>query len=434
MIVQYNPIIKKAQQINSAPHQIPSLNYANKDIVSVENFNIDKKPLIDRKIISPDKNINEFFDEISFQIFSNSPMKHSFSNLLKQGYVSLSSSAYSNLKDPKSAIALKLDEKKSSVQHCAKLEEYLNNGVGVGINFSNFDNPINTIKYTNKYFKYREPSLNRPPAGIALLNINHPKILEFITLKDNANYKDWCFDISVVVDSEFLSKVDNNEEIILSNGEKKSAKEIYFKLLNSMLKKGEPGIIFSDKKDFVCDCCACAELNENEGLNLAQINLSKFYNKETCEFDYEFLSQSANVLSSALKQIAPNGFISVLGFQDLLNKMNLAYGEKKADLILENSLKIIQAEAHLKGLRTAISPSGITSRVLKTSFSIEPNNSENLSYWEEIDTMATAQKYLDGGISKTINLKPHHTIQDVDFIIRHCASQNIKGVTVFPAQ
>ena len=39
-----------------------------------------------------------------------------------------------------------------------------------------------------------------------------------------------------------------------------------------------------------------------------------------------------------------------------------------------------------------------------------------------------------GGISKTINLKPQHTMQDVDLIIRECQKQGIKGITVFPAQ
>ena len=57
-----------------------------------------------------------------------------------------------------------------------------------------------------------------------------------------------------------------------------------------------------------------------------------------------------------------------------------------------------------------------------------------LLFMDEIDTMAAAQKYLEGGISKTINLKPNHTIQDVDLIIRACAKQGIKGISVFPPQ
>ena len=48
--------------------------------------------------------------------------------------------------------------------------------------------------------------------------------------------------------------------------------------------------------------------------------------------------------------------------------------------------------------------------------------------------MKTAQKYLEGGISKTINLKKSHEVQDVDAIVRYSKENNLKGITVFPAQ
>ena len=348
------------------------------------------------------------------------------------GYVSLSSNAYANLKNPKSAIGIELDSKKTAAQHCAMLEEHIKNGAGVGINFSKFQNPIEEIKRINTYFKHREPNLNRPPAGIALLNIDHPKIMEFISLKDSADYKNWCFDLSVVIDDDFLRKADNGENISLTDGSTINAKEIYSKLLDSISKSGEPGIIFSNNKNFICDSCAASELQPNEGLNLAQINLSRFYNSKTKNIDYEFLSQSANVLSSALQKIAPNGFVSILGYQDLLNQMGLNYGSKEALVILENCLKTIKKQTSANNLRMAISPSGLTSRLLKTTPSIEPLNNPSATYWDEIETMAVAQKYLEGGISKTITLKKHHTIQDIDLIIKQCQAKNIKGISLFP--
>ena len=229
-----------------------------------------------------------------------------------------------------------------------------------------------------------------------------------------------------------LKKVDNNENLQLTDGSVVKAKEVYLKLLDSISKSGEPGIIFSNNKNFICDSCAASELNANEGLNLAQVNLSRFYNSKTKKIDYDFLSQSANVLSLALKKIAPNGFISILGYQDLLNQMEINYGSKEALNVLENCLKTIKLQADSNNIRMAISPSGLTSRLLKTTPSIEPFNNPDSTYWDEIETMATAQKYLDGGISKTITLKQHHTIQDIDLIIRHCQSKNIKGISLFP--
>lgn len=412
----------------------PQIKYQKvEDNFSQINF-VNKVPLADRKIIAPNQDINAFFDDISSRIFSDSESAHSLSKLLQLGYVSFSSSTYANLDDPKSAVALKLDETKTLFQHCARLEEYLKNGVGVGINFSNFNNPTVAIKYINDYFKYRESTLNRPPAGIALLNVTHPKIMEFISLKDSADYNKWCFDLSVVLDNDFLSRVDKDEDLTLDDGSKISSKKVYFKLLDSMKKSGEPAVIFSSDKDFICDSCAAAKLEENEGLNLAQINLSKFYNPKTKTFDFAFLSQSANVLSIALKRIAPNGYISILGYQDLLNKMGYNYGSKEALILLEKCLSTIKQQTNMNDVKMCISPTGTTSRILKTTPSIEPDKNSFATYWEEIETMATAQKYLEGGISKTINLKKSHTIQDIDLIIRECAKQGIKGISVFTPQ
>ncbi len=413
----------------------PVINHSDRiDYCAFESPYLDKKVLIQRQIISQNQDINVFFDDVSKRLFSNSNDIKNFSMLLKKGYVSLSSNAYSNLDDPKSAIAIKLDPQKSTISHLAKLEDYINKGIGIGINFSDFQNPIYEIREINKYFKYREPSVLRPPAAIGLLPVNHFKILDFIHLKDNKDYKNWCFDLSVIMDDDFLAKVDNNENITLSNGSKLCASTIYYNLLTSMLKSGEPAVIFSNDKNYLCDCCAAAELKENEGLNLAHINLSKFYNPKTQSVDYDFLKFSTNLLSKGFKSIASNGCIGVLGYQKLLDYLGFNYGEKKANEVLEKCLKIIKKEASSYGLKTAISPTGAISRLLKTTPSIEPYKNKPLNYFVEIDTLAAAQKHTDAQISKTINLDPNSTIWDVDRIIRYSKQQGIKGISVFKAQ
>ena len=432
MIINSIAITKTPNVIINKNRVLPVKN--GQDSFECENRFLNKKPLVDRKIISQNQNINEFLADFSRKIFPNSNLSNSLFELLKKGYISFSSSVYSNIRNPKSAIAIRLDEKKSNVQNCALLEEYIKQGIGVGINFSNIAHPIEKIKYINNYFKYREPEVNRPPAGIALLNINHRDILDFISLKDNESYDDWCFDLSVVMDDEFLSRVDSDSEITLDDGTKISAKEIYIKLLNSMRKKGEPAIIFSNDKDFICDSCAASKLEENEGLTLAQVNLSRFYDEKNKKIDYNLLSYATNILALGLENIAPNGFISILGYQDLLNKMGYIYGSKQSLELLEKCLSTINYQAIAHNIRTCISPSGTTSRILKTTPSIEPVDNENATYWNQIDTMAIAQKYLDGGISKTINLKPQHTIFDIDLIIRACQKNGIKGISVFPIQ
>jgi len=409
--IQYQPVVF------SAP-----------DTFKIENSNIDKKPLIDRRILKEGEDINEFFDKISSQIFKNSNTSSYFSQLLKQGYISLSSSCYEDLKIPYSSRGVELNPDKLPSQNCAFLEEFVKDGIGVGINFNNLKNPIEQIKQINGYFKFRQDTTLRPPAGIALLSLNHPNIMEFIKLKDNVNYKDWCFDLSVIMDDKFLSLVDTNQNLKMRDGTEKSAKEIYQALINSMAKSGEPGVVFSNNPDYICDCCNATELKDGQYMTIAQINLSKFYNPKTNRCDCDYLKHVSSILEHAVKNIDKDGFIGILGYQELLDKIGLKYGSKEANQVLEDCLAIIK----MSGCKMALSPTGTTSRILKTTPSIEPSKNNTLTYKQEIDTMARAQKYLEGGISKTINLKKGTSTKDIDEIIRYSKKKNLKGITVFP--
>ncbi len=398
------------------------------DSVKIENSDINKKPLLDRRIIKPDEDINEFFNKISSQIFKNSNTSSYFAQLLKQGYVSLSSSCYEDLKVPYSSRGVKLNPDKLPSQNCAYLEEFVQEGIGVGINFNNLKNPIEQIKQINGYFKFRQPNTLRPPAGLALMSINHPDIARFINLKNEKNSKDWCFDLSVIMDDKFLSLVDTNQNVEMLDGSHMPAREIYNALTDSMAKSGEVGVVFSNNPDYICDCCNATELTDGQYMTIAQINLSKFYNPKTGRCDFDYLKHVADVLDHAIKNIDKDGFLGVLGYQELLDKLGLKYGTKEANQVLEDCLSAIKKS----GCKMALSPTGTTSRILKTTPSIEPSKNNNLTYFQEIDTMAKAQKYLEGGISKNINLKKGATSKDIDEIIRYSKKKNLKGVTVSP--
>ena len=95
-------------------------------------------------------------------------------------------------------------------------------------------------------------------------------------------------------------------------------------------------IIFSNKTDYVCDCCAAKELKSGENLTLGQINVSKFYNQG---FDFEALKQSTSVLNAALKVLDDNASIGILGYQELLNKAKKKYSS--ADPLIHQLLPII---------------------------------------------------------------------------------------------
>lgn len=394
------------------PVRKPSLYFKNAtDSFVASSF--DESILRKRNILKTD--LTTFFTDISSKIFENKKEQQDFFNLLNNQYISLSSSCYTDLNDPASAVAVELEPDNSTAKNLSLLDDKIRRGKGVGINFSMFENPTDEIKKINQFFKYKEDKVLRPPAGIALLDINHPKIMDFIQLKDNEDFLNWCFDLSVVVDDDFMNRVKNKE---------KSALAIYNQLLKSMLKKGEPGIIFSTNKNYICDSCACKELKANEELVLGHVNLAKFYNNG--KFDYEKLKFSTKFLSKAMEKISPDYSIGVVGYQDLLTKMNLKYGSDDALKLLENIIKTIKQNAK----SIAIAPSGTTSRLLKTTPSIEPK--EETTYLDELKTMAIIQKQIDGQISKTVNLKSSATFDDIDYIVQNAYSMGLKGITVFP--
>lgn len=417
-MITISPIQTKILLNNKKTNFIPFKS----DEVRFEHPNFDKKPLIERGIIDKNTNINSFFDDVSKKIFSNENKQKKFSNYLKEAKISLSSSCYSDLNNPKSAVGLVLNPNNSKAKNILLLEEQIKNGFGIGVNLNDFDNPADVVVEFNKYFNYRQNALKRPPAGIALLDIHHPKILDFITLKNNCNYNDWCFDLSVILDDDFFKKLEEQD---------KNTKKIYDELLNSILNSGEPGIIFSNDKNYLCDCCAASKLNPNEALILGHINLSKFYNNG--KIDYDDLKIASEVLSKGMLNIDKNARIGILGYQDLLNKMNLNYGSGDALLVLDNCLKIISKIVKENNLKSAISPTGTISRFLKTTPSIEPDKRADnaVDYNKIIKTLSISQKYIEGNISNTIQLKNDATIDDVDEIIKLSKQNNLKAITMF---
>ena len=433
-----NNLAKQKNEIFKNYNQ-QSINFSN---ISTQNNiikqNINSLYLIERGILGKNENLEDFFKKISQTFFLNPQEQKDFTKLLNEGCIAFSTSAYKgivNSKKPYSAIGLSLNPSDNIAKNLLVLEEHIKNEEGVGINFSNFDDPIKIIREINSYFLFRQKKGNvkRPPAGIALLSIYHPKIIDFIQLKNEENYNDWCFDLSVVIPDDFLKKADGNEYITTTNGINISAKEIYLTLINSMLKKGEPGIIFSNNKDYICDCCAAAPLKANEGLTLAHINLSKFYNFND-GIDYKKLEKAASLISKAMSKLDNNGYIGILGYQELLNLFKLNYGSIQANELLENVLKTIKKEVQKNNIKMTISPTGTTSRILNTTPAIEPLAKNKTDYTKKLMVLQTAQKYLDGNISTTIRLDKNASPKDIDTIIRKAKEYNLKGITVFKKQ
>ena len=293
-------------------------------------------------------------------------------NFVENAEIALGTSLYTNLlktKKPMGAcIVLPYDIRKNQNAIKKELEPHILNGIGTGFDLSETKNPVETLKSLNEILKAYDSKTQRPPAGIAILDVTHSNILKFINAKRNANFNDWRFNISVAVPNTFIEKVKNNESIKLMNGKEVSAKSIYSAIIDSMHYCGEPGVVFKDNVEATNPLpnhkykgmASCSEigLEEGEMCLFSHINLSKFLNSDKTKINYYEMGKATEALSKCLDNVIDINIaekvgeeniasqkrrfgIGVCGFADLLANMKIPYGSRRSQEILANCLEVI---------------------------------------------------------------------------------------------
>ncbi|MCL1864329.1 MAG: vitamin B12-dependent ribonucleotide reductase [Spirochaetes bacterium] len=223
----------------------------------------------------------------------------------------------------------------------------------------------------------------RRGANMAILNIDHPDILEFIQAKTNLSSLT-NFNISVALTDSFMEAVKNNEEYELKNprtGEpcgKLNAVKVYDLIIEMAWKNGEPGIIFIDrinkynpikKVGAIESTNPCGEqpLLPYESCNLGSINLNKVLKqngkgfeidfdmlKEITRYAVHFLDNVIDMNSYPLKEIElmtkANRKIGlgIMGYADMLIKLGVPYNSDEGVMIAERIMSTIQNESKLK--------------------------------------------------------------------------------------
>lgn len=90
---------------------------------------------------------------------------------------------------------------------------------------------------------------NRRGAGIAILDVNHPDILEFITAKKNSGLTN--FNVSIGITNDFIAALKADKEYDLKHGGKVygrlKAKTVFDKFIDNAYNYNEPGIFFKDR-------------------------------------------------------------------------------------------------------------------------------------------------------------------------------------------
>ena len=134
--------------------------------------------------------------------------------------------------------------------------------------------PISFMKVFNAATEAVKQGGRRRGANMGILPIWHPDIEKFIMCK-NTEGELSNFNISVMIDDEFINAVKNDKEYNLHFDGKVyktvKAKEVFDKIVDGISKTGEPGVLFYNT---INDDNACKHLGNIEATNLSKWNIT----------------------------------------------------------------------------------------------------------------------------------------------------------------
>ena len=260
-------------------------------------------------------------------------------------------------------------------------------GSGISTTHGQACGPISVLRHLSSVSKLVTQGGKRDGANMAVMDVHHPDILEFIDCKEIEG-EIHNFNISVGASHEFMEAVRDGTDYPLRAQENPSvpdspivekgrldAREVFAKIIHGAWRNGEPGMIFLDWVNHknptphigrmtATNPCGEQPLLPYESCNLGSINLASFVAEgaEGTEVDYDRLggvvrtttrfldnvidanSYSVDKIEEMTRMTRKIG-LGVMGFADMLIKMRVPYDSEEGLALGRDVMRFIRDEA-----------------------------------------------------------------------------------------